>query len=969
MTLANPSFSPSEFELRNFTNKYLTPEQQSQVTLVESRVQGQLDFLGQFLGWSGANYWTNLPATVSQKRQLLGGSYGVYNSFLIPRIISAPSWSAIDDFSSPQSAIVEIEKDGRIQSGQIAYLGEYSYPIASLTESQDRMYLDFGFVDANFFNELNNNTQLKIDARNARPAPFHRPSIGVSGDRSFVCRDNSGSLTLYPSYDTNFQFPYLFPILFAGSTYSFDKPVYLSYSDVLNADIKPSYNEDTQTWFLTFPDNLESNSLGGVAFLVWGYSNSSVPTNSVLQVKIQSWSDPSDWNSPNVLQNFLGAWGNKGGPLPFNLAFDSLSLHGFSERNSLYLPEVFAALEFNEVVDLVYSQRALVDYGIPGNLPPGKLWYNSTNGVLAVQVEQEEACPVWIEVSYREAPEQELVPEYVFPDVPSFIAGEGDVPEGTTCVLIVNAAGISPAENIVGLESTIPSPSNLYVYRQPNTNYWVPVRFLFETVADFDLSSPSVPYNVPVYILNSDGLGPSGSQYTVSNLRVTVSGSYETVLVKENTETEWTLFPDSILRFIPNSGPYGMLADGDLWWDFDNPDPQSRAAMMYLDSGWTPLNSGGMAFSAPEPVLDMSTVLFYCNGKLLSSGEGYLTDDYQITYVSDPGIGQYTVSYKALSMLGKIKFPTILISDSLTSSYKRDITEKVFGGVAYRMSPNVYDAETPLRLWKSQHLQVSDTLELIERNTYANPLVADQNTGPALDNWQRYFVRLPLDYGRNGAAWQKAALICQDFAYYGSTIQPENMDCPPGASLPKIYEEVVLGLDRTDYTYIYSEPFLYSTVIYNDFSYVDASYTNAAIRPTSRELVDDFQEAQLIEYDPLHNRLVDFSPEGYGNWLGVYLNISACNFLSGYYVNDLVNSAMEPIEAPLWDASIYKCPPTCDNPADTYSVDSNSYKVCYAYFVADASAAEDGFFDPQQEVALREPVNQVNTLYVLPPSG
>jgi hypothetical protein len=282
------------------------------------------------------------------------------------------------------------------------------------------------------------------------------------------------------------------------------------------------------------------------------------------------------------------------------------------------------------------------------------------------------------------------------------------------------------------------------------------------------------------------------------------------------------------------------------------------------------------------------------------------------------------------------------------------------------MSPNVYDAETPLRLWKSQHLQVANTTELLNRETFINPLVADLNNGPAAENWQRYFVRLPLNYGRNGAAWQKVALICEDFAYYGSNIEPDKMNCPPENQLPQIYEEVVLNNDRTDYTYVYSEPYLYSTVQYNDFSFVDASYTNCAVRPTTSAIVDEFEQAEFIDYEPLHNRLVDFSAKGFGNWLGVYLNISACTYLSGYYVNDLLDGAIELIQAPIWDASIYKCPPTCDNPARTYDVDANNYKICYAYFTADASAAEDGFFDPQEEAAWRHPQTLEKTLYLTP---
>jgi len=968
MTIVSPYFNPNEFELRNFTNRYLSPEQSDKVALTETRVSGQLDFLGQLLGWSGSNYWTNLPATSSQKRQLLSGTFGVYNNFVIPRILAVRSWENIEDFSSPSAGIVEIEEDARIQAGQIAYLGLYSYPILSISRTVGRLILNFGEVDSNFFSEINTNTQLKIDVPSARPTPFQRTSVGVAGDNSFVCRDNNGQLILFPNYDTNGLFPYLFPIFFAGSTYYFDKPVYISYSNSLSVDLTPFYDETIQRWVLTLPESLGKNSAGIIIFLIWSYSNDTTPTNSVLQVKVQNWVNPSDWNSAKVLQNFIGAWGNKGGPLPFNLAFDSLSLHGFSENNSVYLPQIERDLLFNDLVDLVYAQRSVVDSGNPGIVQPGKLWWNTEYGTLAIQLEQDESCPIWAQVVYREAPEQELIPEFIFPDVAAFVLGQSLVPEGTISILIADITGLSSGDNVIGLVEPLPGPGTVYLYKQPNTEYWIPIRFVFSTVADFDAASSILPYGTPVYILDSTGLEPAGTNYTVNNLEITVSGQYEVVLVKEDSESDWTLFPDSILKFIANSSLFDGPVQGEMWWDFANPDPNSRNASIYLDTSWVALNAN-VSLSAPPALLNLDTVLFYCDGNLLTDGFGYLTDDYDFTYTSNSGDGVYTFTYRALTFNGRTQFPTIVISDSLTSSYKLDITDRVFSGIVYNMSPNVYDAEVPLRLWKSQHLQASDTSELIEREIYPNPLVADLNTGPCLENWQRYFIRLPLDYGRNGAIWQKVALICQNFAYYGSSIEPEKMDCPPNPSLPKIYEEIAMQGDRTDYTYVYSEPYFYSVVEYNDFSYTDVSYSNMAVAPVNYTERDGFQSAEFIDYDPLHNRLVDFSQEGFGDWKGVYLNVNACSVLSGYYVNDVMDGAVELITPPIWDASIYKCPPTCDNPSRTYDVDANNYKICYAYFVADASAAEDGFFSLEEEAAWRPQTKQPTSLYILPPSG
>jgi hypothetical protein len=139
--------------------------------------------------------------------------------------------------------------------------------------------------------------------------------------------------------------------------------------------------------------------------------------------------------------------------------------------------------------------------------------------------------------------------------------------------------------------------------------------------------------------------------------------------------------------------------------------------------------------------------------------------------------------------------------------------------------------------------------------------------------------------------------------------------------------------------------------------------------PATDVQFDEFQEAELLTYDPLHSRQADVtSPvnQGYGDWLGDYVNVNPCSELTGFFSTDLVNRSIEPVRPPIWDASIYKYAPTCENAAASYSVDANHYRIGYAYFVADASAAEDAFFDISQEAAWRYPVTQPKTLYLTP---
>ena len=285
------------------------------------------------------------------------------------------------------------------------------------------------------------------------------------------------------------------------------------------------------------------------------------------------------------------------------------------------------------------------------------------------------------------------------------------------------------------------------------------------------------------------------------------------------------------------------------------------------------------------------------------------------------------------------------------------------------MSPNVLDSETPLRLWKTQDLQVAETVAHLLEDNYINPLVADLNTGPGLENWERYFIRLPLDYGRQETVWQKVALTCQDFGYWGTTIYPEKMRCPPEDDTPAIYEELFLyDQPIPDYTYVYCEPYLYSNLAYSDTSEV-GDYRNAGVFPASDVQFDEFSEAFLSDYDALHSRQADFSGtpgNGFGNWKGEYVNVNPCVPLTGFFTTDLLSGGVQPVASPVWDASIYKFAPTCENDEESFSVDSNHYRVGYAYFVADASAAEDGFFDLTQEAAWRSPEVQSQSLYLLP---
>ena len=993
MTQYTPVFSTEEFELRNYTNPYLTEAQASEVSDTETRVNEQLDFIAQTLGWSGPNYWTNLPETVSQKRQLLGGTFGVYNSFIIPRVYEIRNWD--NTFVIDRLQFIEPNRQTYVEK---VLLGDDTYQLKSVQVEGDKYVVSIGTLPDSFYEQIAANVPLRVDIPTYRPAPFRRPTVGASGDNTFVCGANGAQLILYPGYDTQRRFPYKFPILFAGSVYYFDQPVYLGfpYSGSLGQDVIAQYDANLERWVLPIPGNAQETESGIEGVLVWPYAE----VNASLEVNIQNWVDPSDWNRESVLENFRGVWNNKGGDLPYNFVFDSLRIHVYNEKQSLYLETISRTATFNDLVELVYAQKTPISELPPGAPQEGDLWWNSDTGVLATWIPSDNGCEAWVEIDYRNEPTTPA-PSYVYPDVASFFAGSGSLAIGTT-VEILDITGLSVAENVIGVQGTLTGPGALTLYRNDSSPYWTPVEFRYVDVTDFGADALLLPYQVPVKIFDSTGLSPAGTSYNVSNLDIIISGDYETLLTKYYTNLNWEISSNSILQYIANSTLFGAIPQGAMWWDFVNPNPATRGARIYYQSAWIDVNSqasGGLVAT----LFDMGVVLFYCDGVLLSDGVPYITDTYSFTYTSDALTGEYSFTYAPRTFLGRTQLPSVTISDALTTTYNSDISPIVFSGIQYRMSPNVYDAESPLRVWKAQALQVAETVAHLAEGNFINPLLADLNDGPGPENWERYFIRLPLDYQRNGAVWQKTALICQDFGYWGSSIEPERMRCPPEDDLPAIYEELFLYGDPVpDYTYVYCEPYLYSNLAYFETGEL-GDYRNAGVFPATDIQFDDFVETELVDYDPLHNRqaFVDVKTRDseikeieallekisasniqqtyellqrlsllngkvYGDWVGDYVNVNPCVALTGFYTTDLLNNGIDPVAAPVWDASIYKFAPTCENDPGSYTVDANHYKISYSYFVADASASEDPFFDIQQEISWRYPETQPKTGYLLP---
>jgi hypothetical protein len=1029
MTVYSPKFNVNDFELRGETNQYLTQDQFGASLDVQYRVPAQLDWLGQLLGWSGTNYWTAFNASVDQKRQLLTGSFGVYNGYIYPEIVEVRNWDNT----------VVVKNNPYIKKGQFFLLGDYEYELKEATLVGENLELYFGELTDQFYSDISTTSQLKVTAVDAIPAPFYRPFAGISADRYFLCDVKDNKITLYPSFDTAKTLPYIFNTFYAGSRYYFDLPVILIISE--DHFLSPTYNFDKEVWYIDVPCNLDQINTGLSARLDY--------QGSFLIVSIKQWKDPSDWLDKKTIQYYLGAWGNKGGYLPFHHVFDSLSLHGFDEKQSVYLEPLEREVNFDDLLNFVYQQKSTVNEVPPPINKPVQAWWNSSNRKFLLYLDDPVNCGPWVQASYPQGLDKEDVPDLTFADITSFRTYSGEFWEGII-IEILDASGIGAIDSVLGITQTLSPPFNLKMFKPKGGVGWISLIFTFNDVSTFSSCATSLPTDAEVKIKDGTSLSSNGVGYDVSNLKFTIVDPYPVSLMKYSGNGSWYLSPPNTLKYIGNtrlyesSLNYNFPVNGEMQWDFSNPSPENRVASIFYYTGWeynlisnewemvgnwfdvntgtkgqidsltnliggssysdgiyngVPLIGGsgigaianitvisgtitncsvedsgqdyeigdilsltpgelggGVGFSieinstspiAPPQMVDYGTILVYCEGNLIVEGQIYLTENFQFSYSIDEIYGKIQFKYSPNNYEGSVTFPRIIISDSLTSSYTHDISDLVFSGLVYHATPNVSDSETLLRIWKTTPLYCVNDVKDQTLESYPNALLADVNNGPSDPNWERYFVRLPPSYQRNGSEWQKVNLTCQNFGLWGSPTLPENMVCPERDEKPDIYEEIVVQQVRyKPSNYAYTEPYIFSTYI-PDYDY-EEDYENSMAIPIANQIKDGFTGGKIVEYEPLHERRVDTDSlvgKGYGNWVGDYFRISDCSFLNGHLVNDIYFDNLEEMESPIWDSSIYKLPNTCLIDGDSSKVDANHFKVNYAFFIADMSAAEEAVFD------------------------
>ena len=131
----------------------------------------------------------------------------------------------------------------------------------------------------------------------------------------------------------------------------------------------------------------------------------------------------------------------------------------------------------------------------------------------------------------------------------------------------------------------------------------------------------------------------------------------------------------------------------------------------------------------------------------------------------------------------------------------------MIGGGMFAMQPSMRNIRTPLRVWKSHVLTTTDTVPA-QGTESLNYLVADENRGPEPETSFRYYVRLPLEYERDGKEWNRATSVCNNQGYFSSVPEMPTAQQTPDEIRPVLYAETYWRKDIKDFVTYYDEDFL-----------------------------------------------------------------------------------------------------------------------------------------------------------------
>jgi len=281
--------------------------------------------------------------------------------------------------------------------------------------------------------------------------------------------------------------------------------------------------------------------------------------------------------------------------------------------------------------------------------------------------------------------------------------------------------------------------------------------------------------------------------------------------------------------------------------------------------------------------------------------------------------------------------------------------EEIFAEATWEMRPAISNSTVPLRLWKSRPLSVLDQPPADGLTQY-NFFAADENQGPDELNAYRHFARLPLEYPRDGKFWNRAQAVCNNQSYFSAPPKLSQTRKDPDIVRPKLYSEEYNARGNEDYTIFYEEDFLTST------NTIDQTAPQEGFEDSQISYDDgkhEFALSLITDFDPFSVRV----PNEDGEWKGSYYTRSINSVRTGYLLQDIETQSVKEVlyeEFPVSDMSSLKLPDT-EFPDSTDEASVKNYVVSYAYFVCDFSAADDPVFDPDIRHCWRQPTIACST--------
>ena len=283
--------------------------------------------------------------------------------------------------------------------------------------------------------------------------------------------------------------------------------------------------------------------------------------------------------------------------------------------------------------------------------------------------------------------------------------------------------------------------------------------------------------------------------------------------------------------------------------------------------------------------------------------------------------------------------------DICVTEYVNVDLSQLIDDLAYKLQPNVRNSLVPLRTWKEHPLIDKDEVDTAQQE-YWNYLEADTNRGPDQDSNYRHFLRLPLDYERDGREWNKAIAVSNNQDYFSAPEKLQQVKHVPAQPRPLLYSEVYRDAVEEG-TVMYEEDFLVSSV-YSDTDDIQPGFEDCSVSYEASDFIP-FDTAVTVDYDPFDMRI----PYADGEWRGDYVTQSYKIGFTGHLSTDLTNHVLMFASSPVYDESMIKRP-NVTFPESKEDASTKNWVVSYAYFASDFSAADDPIFDPDKAHCWRQ---------------